>query len=61
MHIIAACYAYNENEINTLHAPGEEASDMQLHSLLKLSKDEEFEFRIAFSIVAGMSKSKSEI
>lgn len=47
----AACFSYRDK--TTVMQLGEEVFDEELEKELKLSKDEEFEFRVACSVVIG--------
>lgn len=47
----AACYAWRST--SSAQLPGEDPYDIELERELKLSKDEEFRFRVAFSVIAG--------
>lgn len=49
--LTAACYAWRDK--GGITYPGEESFDTHLEKHLKMNKEEEFEFRTAFSVVAG--------
>ncbi len=49
--LTAACYAWRDK--GGITYPGEESFDIYLEKHLKMNKEDEFEFRTAFSVVAG--------
>ncbi len=56
--LMAACFAHRT--ATTVMQPGEEVFDMELERELKMSKAEEFEFRVACSVVIGQEEVSSD-